>query len=785
MRYCNYCGAEIPAGARFCGICGHIPGDATKSVTGIMSPSQANLSPSATPPLFDSSPSRPFEGTPVTPPGVDETIKQSWSEQEELNLQTWDYIDRQNDESTATAVWPDGIAPLAAGGFGQFPASNAPVVSGTPQIGGVPSVPGSPQMGNAPGVQGGLNAAGNPPPMHELAHQAPPSAPQHTWTWEQHPSHPPLHHQHPAPPEQRPPARKLRWRGRHEGAGHEHAKTPHTHRLHLGRAHKTGVTTASKAATGVAAKWAIIVLTAIVVMASGGIIFVLASSPTLSLNGSSTVSVGGTLQLHGRGFLPGGTITLTLDNVFPVALAAPRSTGVAGAGAANLADALQSEQAQSSNGSIVVGITGTFDANVVAQSSWTAGKNVLHARESPGSRSADLPFTLFAQPAHMVVNPAALDFGSIPQGGKVAESVLIANTGSSPLSWNAATDGSPWLALQSSNGTLQPGGAQDALYVLVDAGKLKQGTYSGEIVIHSNGGDAQIAVHIRVGLPVAARQAQLNVNPSHLDFGQLTPGQRVSNTVTIGNQGSLALQWQAITSGAGWLSLSVSNGSVQPGAVPQNIQVTVDTNSSSLQAGSNTAAITIHSNGGDATIPVTLTLSSGNTPTPTPSPSPSPSPIPSPTPSPSPTVLPTTWSVSPTNLNTNSCSGSSTWTCTVTLTEGTGSPGNINWSATDSLGSASFSPGSGTLRPGASTPVTISSIPCQNDSFTFTDSAGAASPISASWTCVVQQARGTASLGSWSYTAGSGWSCPVTIAASGNNKVDWPWNASSSGVSGI
>ncbi len=99
MRYCDYCGAEIPAGARFCGICGRIPGDATKSVTGIMNPSQANLPPSATPPLFDSSPcptpepyqpSQPLEGTPVTPPGIDEAIKQSRSEEEEFDLQTWD-----------------------------------------------------------------------------------------------------------------------------------------------------------------------------------------------------------------------------------------------------------------------------------------------------------------------------------------------------------------------------------------------------------------------------------------------------------------------------------------------------------------------------------------------------------------------------------------------------------------------------------------------------------------------------------------------------------------------
>src|ERR1700694_5501692 len=200
MRYCDYCGAELPENARFCGICGRIPGEVPKSITSILNPSPLNPAPPATPPLF-SNPSYPLiEGVPSSQQDGDMTMKTNWSQDEEFNQQTWHYFDRQSDEYQT--IGPEVIAPLAAGGLGQIPASNVPVVPGTPQIGGVPAVQGTPQMGNGPVVQGNPHLAGQAPPLHELAHQAPASpspsssaAPQHAWTWE-HNATPP-HHQMP------------------------------------------------------------------------------------------------------------------------------------------------------------------------------------------------------------------------------------------------------------------------------------------------------------------------------------------------------------------------------------------------------------------------------------------------------------------------------------------------------------------------------------------------------------------------------------------------------------
>ena len=67
------------------------------------------------------------------------------------------------------------------------------------------------------------------------------------------------------------------------------------------------------------------------------------------------------------------------------------------------------------------------------------------------------------------------------------------------------------------------------------------------------------------------------------------------------------------------------------------------------------------------------------------------------------------------------------------LAEDTNSQGNINWSPTSNLG-AKFDPPDGLLTPGGQQQVSISSIPCQNDTFTFYGAEGE-TPIMISWSC--------------------------------------------------
>lgn len=79
--------------------------------------------------------------------------------------------------------------------------------------------------------------------------------------------------------------------------------------------------------------------------------------------------------------------------------------------------------------------------------------------------------------------------------------------------------------------------------------------------------------------------------------------------------------------------------------------------------------------------------------------------------------------------------------CTVTVGETASSQGNVNWTASsDMSNTVNFIPASGTLSPGKSVTLTISIIPCQNGSFTFSGSGGAI-PVTILWHCTAPVER--------------------------------------------
>lgn len=104
-----------------------------------------------------------------------------------------------------------------------------------------------------------------------------------------------------------------------------------------------------------------------------------------------------------------------------------------------------------------------------------------------------------------------------------------------------------------------------------------------------------------------------------------------------------------------------------------------------------------------------------------------------PTPEPIPTLT-----VSPTSLDLKNpaCGGGTAHPrCTVTVGEAANSRGQLQWTASSDMSdSIVFSPANGVLSPGKAMSVTISAIPCQNGSITFSGSRNA-SPVAISWHC--------------------------------------------------
>ncbi|MFL5591208.1 MAG: BACON domain-containing protein [Ktedonobacteraceae bacterium] len=106
-------------------------------------------------------------------------------------------------------------------------------------------------------------------------------------------------------------------------------------------------------------------------------------------------------------------------------------------------------------------------------------------------------------------------------------------------------------------------------------------------------------------------QAKLNITPEALNFGTLDTGQKLTKAVTVSNSGSLALDWKVNAASANWVTLDTTSQTIQPGALPDTIHVSVDT--TNLAAGNQSATLTISSNGGSAQLAITLVV---NQPTP-------------------------------------------------------------------------------------------------------------------------------------------------------------------------
>jgi hypothetical protein len=191
-------------------------------------------------------------------------------------------------------------------------------------------------------------------------------------------------------------------------------------------------------------------------------------------------------------------------------------------------------------------------------------------------------------------------------GSKAILSVALNNSGGQALDWKATTGGATWLKLTLDAGKLQAGASPQFIYVTADTGQLKVGSYSATLTINSNGGRAQVSVALQVIPQGQKPQAKLSVTPNALDFGSLDTGHQLSKAIIIGNSGNLALNWKAGTGNANWVTVDTSSQTIQPGALPDTINVTVDT--TNLALGNQSAMLTISSNGGSAQVVITLAV---------------------------------------------------------------------------------------------------------------------------------------------------------------------------------
>ena len=737
MQRCQYCRAELPNHARFCGVCGRVMNASRDLPTDPSGASITDLGSINIPTGLNSQTYLASMKAEQEQQGLDLAARRV---EPEDGTTVRSPLSEYRESDDREAIWPDLLLPGLADR--QTPPVNIPNVQGTPQPGGVPTVQGTPVTPNTP-----------PAGQAAMQHAAPPSAaPPHAASWAPH------------------------------ILPRRHQPTHHHHHLHSGRLHRPHLrNTAAHLMANTTSKVILLVVTAIVVLAGSGIGLILAhqpGSPVLSLSGGSNVTPGSVMHLHGRGFSAGGGVVLSLDHNLSFAFSGSSATkttsntgGAESAASLLMMGAEKSNQSSALNNTIKVSNTGIFDVPIVVLASWPPGPHTIQATD--GSQSAKLQFNVLPMPARLIGSPFSLDFGKLEKGRKAVISVAVTNAGAQRLIWTADARGTPWLSLQSKAGAIELNGSQEFIYVTADTTNLQLGAYSATLQIHSNGGDKLVGIKLQVVPPPVPVLAKLNVNPTSLHFGQLQAGQQSTLNVALGNIGTQTLSWKADTGNASWLMLNQTTGIVKPGDLPQTLQVTAD--ATHLMPGNYTAMLQISSNGGNASIQVTLVVTHSQ---------------PGP-PAPPPPVL----TASPYSFNTPgdpgcSYSANSGWICTASLSSDSRAHGNLNWSASSSgVSGVTFTPSHGVLSPGRTTKVTIiipNMICPAQATFMFK---GPRNTLDILWNCATS---------AWSfspnnfkaetdcrYAANSGWTCTGKLALASGSEGNLKWSASAIGLSGI
>lgn len=476
--------------------------------------------------------------------------------------------------------------------------------------------------------------------------------------------------------------------------------------------------------------WMIIVVVPMIILtcifSAGSTIFV----PTLSISEGQNVNYGETLHLHGKNFIPGTRVEVTLDDTYPI-----KTIALPAESSAQNSPATSTNQAQPA-GLFPISRNGLFAIAFTVLTTWKPGLHTLRAVEAFHLRSATIAFiinnqtsntgtqsatptapngTLTAHPQSSAqglraVTPNILTLGPVGEGSThtVSSTVILTMNSNKPLNWTASWDQhkNPWLQITPTSGQLHAPSTQ-SIAVKAQPMRLKAGSYTTTVNISSPGDQAH---YLSFSVTLVVSAGCIDANPVSLNIissvGQNNPAPQ---TVTIMNC-NLSGPWFAAVSGGSWLNVSPDTGTLSSGGT-QTISVSATNQSAHLGPGTYQGKIVFTAGSGQITIPVTLTVQA-----------------------------PPTLSVNQATLHANTdCTfnqASSSWKCTLSLSNNQDAASNLNWSATSSgISGISVTPASGNLTPGQTTPVGID-IPGNDCSTTATITfSGPNNTINVPWSC--------------------------------------------------
>lgn len=215
-------------------------------------------------------------------------------------------------------------------------------------------------------------------------------------------------------------------------------------------------------------------------------------------------------------------------------------------------------------------------------------------------RTFEVSASILVERAALHVEPEEIDFGYLDPAEPTAQTVLIANEGTGPLAWVAQTD-VLWMEISPREGTCAPGEATritlTAYALAIEAGtEIAQGA----LIISSDGGRAKIPLRAGIAAP------RLSTDTPFLDLGVSRNLAPVSGTFRLFNHGLGTLKG-TIRSDRLWVVLDRVSFECATGRSIE-ILVSTDMDEFPAEAESDTALLTVESNGGEVQIEISLRI---------------------------------------------------------------------------------------------------------------------------------------------------------------------------------
>jgi hypothetical protein len=223
----------------------------------------------------------------------------------------------------------------------------------------------------------------------------------------------------------------------------------------------------------------------------------------------------------------------------------------------------------------------------------------LRAQTTGGALTLSLHLQVRAP--RMVLGTTELTFGDAPLGEARERSLIVRNIGSAPLAvtLQALVD---WLTLPQDQLTCEPGG-EVSIIVRADTSRFSR----GQEVVRQAGLRLVSGANITdIPVSITVLQPTLRAEPAEVDFGYIDRAQPEVVTLSIANDGTGRLAWNAQTD-VQWLEFAPRAGACEAG---ETCALTLTAYGLALESGVEAAqgALIINSDGGRAKIPLRIAL---------------------------------------------------------------------------------------------------------------------------------------------------------------------------------